>query len=195
MTQRLGGFLMKKCLILAVIIIAMSTPLFTQDTSTQEGNGKDFGIAINPVLLLFKWGSAEVNLWNVQRNAEINIPFQYAKNLNLNDEEEDVETDLTFYTFGAYYRYFFNVKQEGFFAQVGWQYLNANIKENGDESNGSMNSLLFGFGYRLIAENGLFWGCGLAAGKAWGKVEDPDGDTRASGFWFDVDLFKFGYAW
>ena len=70
MTKRLGGFLMKKCLVLAVLIFAMSTSLFTQETSTQEGNGKNYGIALNPVLLLFEWGSAEVNLWNIQRNAE-----------------------------------------------------------------------------------------------------------------------------
>lgn len=186
---------MKKCLVLAVIIIAMSTPLFTQETSTQEGNGKNYGIALNPVLLLFEWGSAEVNLWNIQRNAEINIPFQYIKSSVFAEKEDNVEEDVRIYTFGVYYRYFFDVKQEGFFAQVGWQYLNAKITDAYSESTGSMNSLLFGFGYRLIAKNGLFWGCGLAAGKAWGKVEDPDGDERASGFWFDVDLFKFGYAW
>ena len=111
---------MKKFLVLAVIIVMLNAPLFAQETSSQEGNGKDFGIALNPVLLLFEWGSAEVNLWNVQRNAEINIPFQYVKSSVFAEEEEGVEEDVRFYTFGAYYRYFFNVKQEGFFAQVGW---------------------------------------------------------------------------
>jgi hypothetical protein len=172
----------------------LSTPLIAQEEATQIGNGKDFGIAVNPVLLLFNWVSVEANLWNISRNAEINIPFQYVKDLTFTDEDDDVEENVSFYTFGVYYRYFFNVKQKGFFAQVGWQYLNAKVTDPFDESTGSMNSLLFGFGYRLIADNGLFWGCGLSAGKAWGQVDDPDGDTRASGFWFDVDLFKFGYA-
>jgi hypothetical protein len=186
---------MKICLLSAITMMLLSMPVVAQETSTLDGNGKSAGIAINPVLLLFEWGSAEVNLWNIQRNAEINIPFQYISSSVFAEEEDNVKEDVRIYTFGAYYRYFFHEKQQGFFAQVGWQYLNAKITNPLEESTGSLNSLLFGFGYRLIAKNGLFWGCGLAAGKAWGKVEDPDGDTRASGFWFDVDLLKFGYAW
>lgn len=55
---------------------------------------------------------------------------------------------------------------------------------------------MFGFGYRMIASNGLFWGLGLSAGRSWGTIENTAGETlRGSGLIVDIDLFKFGFAW
>ena len=189
---------MKKFLALVVTFVLFTTPIVAQETYDQEGNGKNAGIAINPVLLLFNWGSAEINLWNISRNAEINIPFQYAKNPFFIDQEEGVDEELTFWGTGVYYRHFFSKKQEGFFAQAGWQYISAKAREGDLESSGSLNSILFGFGYRIISDGGLFWGCGLAVGRTWGKVDDPDPtdeDKYGSTLIFDIDLLKFGYAW
>ncbi|MBN2366256.1 MAG: hypothetical protein EH225_09795 [Calditrichaeota bacterium] len=186
---------MKKVLIPSLIILGLNLSAFSQGMNQNLGNGNNMGIGLNPVLLLFEWVSGEVNLWNVSRSAEINIPFQYVKNPFVFDDENE-DWDLRYYTIGVYYRYFFSQKQEGFFAQAGWQYAGASVKEGGQEATGSLNSILFGFGYRLISDGGLFWGCGLSVGRAWGKVEAPDGDeVQGSGLNIDIDLLKFGYAW
>ena len=183
---------MKRPLFLSIIlsfVFVLSTGGFAQ-----SGNEKNIGIAINPVLALFEWGSGEINLWNIDRNAEINIPVQYMNNpFFLNDE---TDSDVRFFSLGVYYRRFLNEKQKGFFIQAGWKYDYAKVSDNFTSESGSAHSILFGFGYRVIAKNGLFWGCGISAGRGWGSIKDTNGETiHGSGLMLDIDLFKFGFAW
>jgi hypothetical protein len=188
---------MKKQLLSIVwvsLIFTLGTSGFAQpDTPDIPGNGKNVGIAINPVLALFEWGSGEINLWSIDRSAEINIPIQYMNNpFFLDDDDSDVQ----YYSIGIYYRRFFSEQQKGFFLQAGWKYDHAKASDNFTTETGSIHSLLFGFGYRVIAKNGIFWGCGLSAGRAWGTMKDTNGETiRGTGLTFDIDLFKFGFAW
>ena len=176
------------------LFLLVSAVLLCASTSYAQGpNGKHFGIAVNPVLALFEWGSAEVNLWDIDHTAEINIPIQFGKNPYFFDEED---IDVSYFSSGVNYRRFFNTKQQGFFASVGWQFERANVSNAHDKIHGSTNSILFGMGYRLISENGLFWGFSLSAGRKWGEISDLSGDSiSGSGLALDIDLFKFGYAW
>lgn len=187
---------MKKFFVFSMLILGLSQSAFSQESSESVGNGKNIGIAMNPVLLLFKWGSAEVNFWNVSRNAEINVPIQFARNPFSIGEEDDDNLDIILSSIGAYYRYFFSDNQRGFFAQAGWLYSHISLEEGSEKATGSQNSILFGFGYRLISKKGFFWGCALAVGKSWGTVKDPDGEEfQEPGLALDLDLLKFGYAW
>jgi len=184
---------MKRLFLSSALTLVLSVNALAQQASEQLGNGKKMGVALNPVLLLFQWGSAEVNFWNISRSAEINIPIQFASDPFFIDKDN---LDVRIFSLGAYYRYFFNEKQKGFFIQGGWIYGHASVKESGDEASGNQNSILFGFGYRLISQKGLFWGVALGAGRSWGTIKDPDGDeVRGSGLAIDVDFLKFGYAW
>jgi hypothetical protein len=159
---------MKKQFLMIVIIGFLLFP--GASGFARDGHGKNMGIAINPVLALFEWGSGEINFWSIDRNAEINIPIQYMNNPFF---LEDESSNIRFISLGLYYRRFFNEKQKGFFIQAGWKYDYARVKDELGSSNGSINSLLFGFGYRVIAKNGLF----------------------CTGLALDIDLFKFGIAW
>ncbi len=188
---------MKKALLSIIFLtLTISSNLYAQ--YDLEGNGKDFGIAINPVGVLFDWYSMEYNIWKLDRTAEINIPFQLLHNPF---DMDDDDYDLTIFSIGVQYRKFFNEEQQGFFVQAGYQYYSFMVDGNGefndDSSSGSVNAVLFGIGYRMISKsNGLFWSAALSAGKGWGSADSPDGeDVSNSGLTYDIDLFKIGYAW
>ncbi len=192
---------MRKILLLITLSGLISTGnLLAQSDSTMTtpGNGKSYGLAVNPVLALFDWYSGEFNIWNLDRTAEINIPFQYMINpFGLNDETFDLDV----FSIGIQYRKFFDEDQEGFFVQAGLQYFNATTTGKGiyagESAGGNVTELLFGIGYRMISKStGLFWAASLSAGKGWGTVENPAGDSvSASGFAYDIDILKIGYAW
>lgn len=182
---------MKKQLVLFVFVSFVL--ILGGNGFAQTGNNKNVGIAINPVLALFEWGSGEINFWNIDRHSEINIPIQFVKNPYF--LEDDVSS-IQYISTGVNYRRFFSESQKGFYLQAGWRFDHASVTEDNESASGSANSLLFGFGYRVISKSGLFWGMGLSAGRMWGSINDTNGETvRGSGLTFDVDLFKFGFAW
>jgi hypothetical protein len=136
--------------------------------SGKEGNGKDYGVAMNPVLALFGWFSGEFNVWKLDRTGEINVPVMFIHNPFYIDRD-DYSLDL--FMVGSYYRKFFDARQEGFFVQGGANYFHASVSD--DEAGGGASvstdqgAVLFGVGYRAISQtNGLFWACGIAAGRA-----------------------------
>ncbi len=190
---------MKKILFTAALAMFLfSSNSFAQSNSSfnfhDESHGKKMGVAVNPVLALFQWGSGEINLWNVDKKAEINIPVQYAHNPFSIDDEDNVDLDL--FMTGINYRRFFNEKQSGFFAQAGWHYMHGSGSDEIGSVSGSSNSVLFGFGYRVISKDGFFWGTSFSMGKTWGSIKDNSGDTiSGSGLALDIDLLKFGIAW
>ncbi len=183
---------MKKYIIATLLIFsALAAQINAQ---TPVGNGKNFGVAINPFLALFEYGSGEVNIWNISRNSEINIPIEVMSNPFFIDEPD---LDVSLIGTGLNYRLFFSETQKGLFAQAGWKMYRGSVSEPGGESvSGVTNSVLFGVGYRAIAKNGMFWGAGINAGRTWGDITGPDGNTISdSGLALDIDFLKFGFAW
>ncbi len=183
-----------KTTVSALLILALfaTSPILSQD---QPGNGKKFGVAINPVFALFSIASLEFNVWNIDRRAEINIPVIFSNNAKFG---KDVK--VSFEEVGIHYRYFFNQRQKGFFAEAGWQYDYLRQLDEDLKTTQSGHSLMFGFGYRMLTQSGFFWGCALRAGRFWGKkteidYEFEDTETSHPTFNLDIDLFKFGYAW
>ena len=160
---------------------------------SQSGNGKDVGVALNPVLAMFEWGSAEVTLWNVDRGAEINIPIVFTRKPFFLDDQSH---NTNFISTGVNYRRFFGQKQKGFFIQGGWKMDFATASDGFQSTTSTAHSVLFGLGFRVVAQNGLFWGTAINFGRTWGDLLDPYGGVaRAEGPALDFDLLKFGYAW
>ncbi len=156
-----------------LLILFLSLPVFAE-----TGNGKNYGIAVNPSMAMFRVISGELNIWNLYRGAEINIPFVLAYKPDLFDNNES-----SLYILGTKYRHFLSDGQSGFFGEVGYGFIFG-------DGNGNTygNTLLFGIGYRLLYSNGFFWGSSLSMGRVWFvKEEDQIG--------FDVDFFKVGYCW
>jgi hypothetical protein len=180
------------------MFVAISSTMSAQDDFYQLGNGKDYGIAINPVFVLFGWLSGEFNIWNIDRIGEINIPVMFLHNPFYLDEDF---YSIDLFSIGAQYRKFFNRKQEGFFVQGGYLFAVADVEGEGDlvgqTVSDSQHAILFGLGYRLISQtNGLFWAIAISAGRAWGTIRDPvGGEIKGSGVAFDADFLKIGYAW
>lgn len=189
--------MIRTALVVCLLAMLVGSPAFAQPA--EEGNGKDFGVAVNPVLALFGWFSGEFNVWKLDRTGEINIPVMYIDEPFFIDDDYSYNVDL--FMIGAYYRKFFNVEQEGFFVQGGWNYYHASVDGQGPQAGKSAGSnqgaVLFGIGYRAISQtNGLFWAAGFAAGRRWGTIEDTEGgEIQDDGFAFSVDLLKIGYAW
>ncbi len=178
---------------LLLIAIVSSLFAFSATGFSQTGNGKKMGVAVNPVLALFEWGSGEVNFWNIDKNAEINIPIQFTHNPFFVDDDN---TDVTYFSTGVNYRRFFSEKQKGFFLQAGWKFDYGTASDGFESASGSAHSLLFGMGFRVISKNGVFWGAGINIGRMWGSLKEANGEiARGSGPTLDIDLFKFGYAW
>ena len=158
-----------------------------------EGNGKSFGIAVNPALLPLKWLSLDLCFWNIDRDTEINIPFQFTKNPSL---IMPFSADMLYLSGGMNFRRFFNGEQNGFFAELGFQYNYFDIEFDDDKDSSAdyiakNPSILCGVGYRLITVNNFFWGCDFAIGRQWGKESYV---TSIGNFNYSINIFKFGYA-
>jgi hypothetical protein len=187
-----------KRITIALFLLSLVTTSACFAKDFQIGNGKDYGIAGNPVLGMFGWFSGEVNIWKLDRSGEINIPVQFAHNpFDLDGDDYDINL----FSIGTYYRKFFNQRQEGFFVQGGWLYTYADTNGKGTaeglSASSDIHSILFGVGYRIISDtNGMFWAFGVGVGRSWGIIEDPLGDKiRSSSVALDIDLLKIGYSW
>ncbi len=205
--------MMKKVFLLVLIFTAILTSnLFAQnefDKTIQDeftrkefyepvGNGKNYGVALNPFGVLFDWCSMEFNIWKLDRKGEINIPVEFFQNEYW---MKDSDYDFDRFSIGVNYRKFFNENQQGYFLQAGWKYDKYDIDGRGAyagmSNSGSSNKILFGAGYRMISKfNGMFWSASFSLGRAWGSVKAPDGDDVADpGITYDIDLLKIGFSW
>lgn len=169
---------------------------------------KTFGVELNPFWLLYAGDddldgthlTGGIQLFSIDRNAEISLPFIIHDASHWNE-----------YSLDAHYKRFLGDTQEGFYLNGFIRYSNIQIKnllsvdfENQDTSTKDFNDnrfgLGFGFGYRVYSKMGLYWGFGIGLGRFF-IHEDPIGDTLdlglfnpTSNFIFDVEIFKFGYA-
>ncbi len=170
--------------------------------------GKKYGFELNPARFLL--GSAEkiftisgtVSLFDVDRKAEVAIPFTH--NSSKHNDESMTDIDLQ-------YRRFIGKHQNGFYLSGGVRYTHSKYRDEEyhyDYSNGNYNSYytydnitdnkigaMFGIGYRYIAQSGFYWGASLVAGRYIGKNHRNHGDFNfGNNIILDVELLKFGFT-
>lgn len=176
------------------------------EADVRHGNGKNIGFAINPILLLSRDMSGELNIWSFDRRVEINVPIHFAKHFIILDDYQSSEfsfdsgasNDLSLFTTGLKYRQFFSEKQKGWFWELDWLFTHGTFKNEGVvKDTGTRNSFLIGIGYRCITKFGLFWAFSMSAGLGFGEIKNNGGDNvfGRDNYAWDYDLLKFGYAW
>lgn len=170
--------------------------------------GRKYGVEFNFFRLLNyennRTLSGGLSLFGVNRNAEIAFPFYFETS-----DKDDVY-DLRVYTLDAHYRNFLGDKQKGFYISAFARY--AHLRGTlGDDfyfgnqpafaETGSENKLGVGvgIGYRVFSQRNWYWGTSLNVGRyivgendlfAGDPIELSDDDE----FIFDVEFFKFGWA-
>ena len=183
--------------------------------------GKNFGVEFNflRAIMLTEQTSVSggVSLFNVSRNAEISLPFFYSKSTTsdisgpLADSLSDV--DFTEFTQDVHYRYFMGNTQNGFYLsgfargaflsgiQGKTEFDAFDTTQSGKNVRATEGKLGVGvgLGYRKFSYRGLYWGASLNIGRYMIGENDKfrngfisfDNDAEVI---FDVELFKFGWA-
>lgn len=179
-------------------------------TEVSPISSKTFGIELNPFWLLYA-GDNEfegthltggVQLFSIDRNAEISIPFI------IHDAKSFSE-----YSLDLNYKRFLAKTQHGFFINAftriskieanvltGSFSLDEGSSIESSQFNDTRLGLGFGLGYRVYSEFGLYWGFGIGLGKFF-IYEEPEDEmfdlgifNSTSNFIFDIELMKFGFA-
>jgi len=167
--------------------------------------GKDWGVEVDPVLLLFTGSSAEthsaliygtISNFSFQRTAELAFPFGY--------EYYGGSGAETVLKLDAAYRYFLSGYQRGFYisAFVRDEYEQWNAASDGYGDNyagGTANRVGVGFGIgdRIFSRAGWYWGWSLSFGRFLGDNYDANGNTpddNLGDLIFDAELLKVGFA-
>lgn len=178
--------------------------------------GKTIGVEVNPFRLITLGTSnstslsGSVSLFNVVRSAEIQIPLYY---MSSSDKDEDLYKDaFSLFTADVHYRQFLGRTQNGFFLSGFGRLARLEGYEGklfddlwGDSTVTNERSSLLkigagvGLGYRIFSHRGLYWGSSISLGRyfnggknrfrgGFGSLYD-DGEII-----FDIELFKFGWA-
>ncbi len=163
-----------------------------------------FGIELNPVLpmLVIEDGLAVtggLQLFGIDRNAEISFPFQvlHAKN----DDGEN------FYSLDIHYRYFLGEFQRGFylsgFARAAYVEINPYpwMHDDSPRFDDTRLGIGAGLGYRIYSSRRLYWGASLNVGRFLISDEPEDYERVSFGLGggtssliLDIEFFKFGLA-
>lgn len=182
--------------------------------------GKNFGVEFNflRALMLTEQTSISggVSLFNVSRNAEISLPFFFSKSeTNIEGWPDSLpQVDFMEFTQDVHYRYFLGNTQNGFYlggfargaylSGIEGKYVFDGMWDSTKVDNSSRRSegklgVGVGLGYRKFSYKGLYWGASLNLGryvigendKFRGGFLEWDNDAEMI---FDVELFKFGWA-
>lgn len=182
--------------------------------------GKSYGLEFNflRVLLLKEQTSISggLSLFNLHRQAEISLPFFYSRSntSNISGSLADSLSDLDFteFTQDIHYRYFLGNTQNGFylsgFARAAWlsgilgysEFDNFGSDDGQDvRETETKFGVGVGLGFRKFSYGGLYWGASLNIGRYLlgendrfrGGFLEYDNDAELI---FDVELFKFGWA-
>lgn len=184
-----------------------------------------YGIEFNFFRLLTLGQSQEslsgtFSLFNTDNNTEIAFPFMYSRgehddvdgyysyttyNSSSYSQFDTTNEDLTSITLDAHYRKYLGHRLDGFYISgFGRMARLSGVKEeNRQYSKGSETKfgVGVGIGYRIISENGLYWGASLSLGRYLTGESDVfhdsvnlSADIDDSEMIFDVELLKFGYA-
>lgn len=168
--------------------------------------GKNYGIEVNPVRLLFITDSftfsGGFSLFDVDRGAEIAFPVF----LQIPDDSDY----LSEFTLDAHYRYFMGNTQNGFYLSTfaRYAYLEGVLgdvvffdEEITSNERGSEHKLGIGFGlgWRKFSYRGLYWGTSFSVGryligeneKFASNLLDIDNDNEII---VNFEFLKFGWA-
>ena len=190
-------------------ILAFQKRMYSE-SKNEPLKDKKYGVELNLFRLITMTStfslSGTVSLFNINRKAEIAIPFFY--------QQGDGTDGLSEATLDCHYRYFLGNTQNGFYLSAFSRYANlrgTTLIQNFSLFNGTFtpgqreteNKLGFGIGlgYRYFSYKSLYWGSSVSIGRyVLGK---NDRFTSNSGFTFidddgqfifDMELLKFGWA-
>lgn len=161
--------------------------------------------------------SGTFSLFNTDNNTEIAFPFMYSRG-----EHDEIyhyysspygyisgydkpNKDLTSFTVDAHYRKYLGHRLDGFYISGFGRmaHLNGLKDEDSQFSEGSETKfgVGVGIGYRIISDDGFYWGASLSMGRylvgdseVFHDSENLSADIDDSEIIFDVELLKFGYA-
>lgn len=166
------------------------------------------GIEFNFVRLL-TWSEDEktisgtYSLFNTENNTEIAFPFMYssAEQDDYNFESSNTG-NLDSLTIDAHYRKYLGHRIDGFYISGFARAASlSGLKNDGEQGDEFKLGLGAGIGYRVVSDNGLYWGASLSVGRYLIGESDmfmsSDGisaDMDDSEWIVDVELLKFGYA-
>jgi hypothetical protein len=193
-------------------IFALQQRMYSE-SKNEPLKDKKYGVELNLFRLIAMTStlsiSGTVSLFNINRKAEIAIPFFYQQG-----DDQKALADLSEFTLDCHYRYFLGNTQNGFYLSAFTRY--ANLRGIPWDASYSLslgtpnpgqreteNKLGFGIGlgYRYFSYKSLYWGSSVSIGRyVLGKNDrfssssgftfiDDDGQ-----FIFDMELLKFGWA-
>lgn len=167
---------------------------------SENFKGKTIGFEINPSFLMFGNISGGVQLFSIDRTAEISIPFYYS---NQNNSRSSYNYTLfsgsdlqSVFDIDIQYRKFLNKIQNGFWTGIGIKYTHLDMGANShyDDSNYENEDyygLIFGVGYRTYSSNGFYYGISCMIGRYF---EIGKEDSLSGRMIFSLEFLKLGYA-
>lgn len=201
-------------------LTAMQRDIYEATVYVDPLKNKKFGIEINPTSLFAGNFTGGLQLFSIDRKAEISIPVSYYKPIvlfswgNVGERQDyDLSIDLQ-------YRRFIGEHQNGFWFGGGLRLTLANeyvyssnsyYDNNGyyqfsDNSRYEKNNyfgLMAGIGYRYYTQSGFYWGVSLSGGK-YLNVESVENNYNSFGdnssqpirseYFFDMEFLKVGFA-
>tara|TARA_B100001750_G_C15408003_1_gene546267 strand:+ start:541 stop:1143 length:603 start_codon:yes stop_codon:yes gene_type:complete len=176
---------------LAVLIKDNKTQILKEVKYIDPLENKKLGIEINPLWTMFYDDgpsiSGSISLFNLDKKAEIAIPFTYTTQKKYNNL---IPKDVSF-ILDIQYRYFLGKYRKGLYIMTGARvasfkevdYENSNLW---DRMSYNKQGISFGIGYRIFGQSGWYWGCSLYLGKYY------FGSERNSDSFLRIELLKFG---
>lgn len=190
---------------------AMQNEIYKATVYVDPLIGKKFGIEVNPASLFAGNFTGGLQLFNLDRKAEISIPVSYFSPYKIFGEDNgESELNIDFQ-----YRRFIGEHQNGFWVGGGARFTHANENEyftkwvsneyysyNSTETRIVTNNyfgVMAGIGYRYYTQSGFYWGTSISAGK-YLNVKSPDynnsnySGTYRSSYFYDFELMKIGFT-
>lgn len=189
-----------------------------QNFINQPLGDRQYGVEFNFFRLLTLGQSQEslsgtFSLFNTDNNTEIAFPFMYSRGAHDDTFDRYTSTpigdiskkDLSSITLDAHYRKYLGHRLDGFYISGFGRlaHLNGVKEENLQFSEGSETKfgIGVGIGYRIISDDGFYWGASLSLGRyltgnsaVFHDSENVSADMDDNEVIFDVELLKFGYA-
>ncbi len=192
-------------------ILALQKKTYAEVKYVDPLSGKVFGIEFNPAYLLLASAdhdrviSGTFSLFDIDRKAEIAIPFFYSNSRPFALFFEPSRTKV--FTADVVYRKFIGAHQNGFYFSLGGRFasIEGETDREGDEYDWYDDTyvpeirktrkfgVMAGIGYRFFAKSGFYWGTSLSAGrylKGNMHMTSMDGGKGI----IDFELLKFGFT-
>jgi len=167
---------------------------------SESFKNKTIGFEINPGFLMFGNISGGIQLFSIDRTAEISFPFYY---YNSNNSSRSYDYSFisgsevhSVFEMDIQYRKFLNKIQNGLWTGIGLKYTHIDWYSNKyyDDSryeNEDYYGFIFGFGYRTYSSSGFYYGVSSMIGRYFAIGKD---DSQSDRIIFNVEFMKLGYA-